>query len=380
MRLKIAVTSPIGWPYVRRGNRFTYELAIYLASQGHQVHYITSKPGRVSREKRQENLLIKYHRLFGHPLLSRLNIHFFETFVPVCLYSLSQEKYDIVHCFLYADAFAVSLVKKFKGMALVPTLTDGIPMYWPTRFGKAMFKSVVKRASRFHAPSEFVRDCFKREFHAELEVISPPVNTEHFTPCEKKDPGITKILFTAALHVGSKGTDMLVNAFELLLGHIPNAVLQLSGHIDDNTKRKLLKSVSPKARKAIEIKGVGLQAALPMLYREASITVLPSLDEPFGMVMLESLASGTPVVGTRSGAIPEIINDPDIGVLFDYSDGVQGLCEAMLQGIELAKDPGTPLRCRTFAEQYSWKAVGPKYEDMYYRILDKIRKGDKQSS
>lgn len=370
MGLKIAVTSPIGWPYVRRGNRFTYELAVYLASQGHQVHYITSKPGRVSRGKRQENLQLKYHRLFGHPLLSSLNIHFYETFVPVCLYSLSQETYDIVHCFLHVDAFAASLVKRFKRMALVPTLTDGIPLYWPTRFGKTMFSSVVKSASRFHAPSEFVRDCFKREFHTESEVIPPPVNTEHFTPCDKKDPGSTKILCTAALHVGSKGMDMLVKAFELLLGHIQNAVLQLSGHIDDGTKRKLLKSVCPKARKAIEIKGVGLQAALPMLYREASITVLPSLNEPFGMVMLESLASGTPIVGTRSGAIPEILTDPDIGVLFDYADGAEGLCEAMLQCIELANDPGTPLRCRTFAEQYSWKVVGPKYEDMYYRILD----------
>jgi len=370
MSLKIAVTSPIGWPYVRRGNRFSYELAVYLSSKGHQVHYITSKPGSVSREKRQENLLIKYRRLFGHPLFSSLNIHFFETFVPVCLYSLSQGKYDIVHCFLYADAFAASLVKRFKSMAVVPTLTDGVPMYWPTRFGKTMFTSVVKRASGFHAPSEFVRDCFKREFHTDSEVIPPPVNTEHFTPCEKKDPGSTRILCTAALHVGSKGIDMLVNAFELLLGHIPDAILQLSGHIDDSTKRKLLKSVGPKARKALEIKGVGLQADLPMLYREASITVLPSLDEPFGMVMLESLASGTPIVGTRSGAIPEIITDPEIGVLFDHSDGAEGLCEALIRCIEISKDPKTPIRCRAFAERYSWKAVGPKYEQMYYRILD----------
>jgi phosphatidylinositol alpha-mannosyltransferase len=374
MSLKIAITSPIGWPYVRRGNRFNYELAVYLAGRGHKVHHITSKPGRVSREKMQGDLLIKYYRLFAHPVLSSLNIHFFETFIPGCMYSLSRERYDIAQCFLYADAYAAGLVKKFKGTAVVSTLTDGIPLYWPTRFGKAMFSGVVKSASRFHSPSEFVSECLRREFHKESEVIPPAVNTEHFTSGGKKDNGSPRILCTAALSVGRKGIDILVNAFELLLERIPDAVLQLSGHIDETAKEKLLCSVSSDARKAIEMRGVGSQADLPKLYRDASITVLSSQNEPFGMIMLESLASGTPVVGSSSGAIPEIITDPDIGVLFDHSNGAEGLCEAMIRCIELSKDPMTQGRCRAFAEQYSWESVGPKYEQMYYSILDEKRK------
>jgi glycosyltransferase involved in cell wall biosynthesis len=370
MGLKIATTSAIGWPYIRRGNRFTYELAVYLASQGHQVHHITAKPGKMNREKRQGDLLIKYRRLFGHPILFGLDIHFFETFVLECMYMLSRERYDIVHCFLYPDAYAAGLVKKLNGMALIPFLPDGVPLYWPTRLGKAMFKGVVKRATRFHAPSDFTRQCLKNEFHIESEIIPLPVNTEYFTPSVRKDVSNPRILCTAALTVERKGIDVLVSAFEKLLQHIPNAVLLLSGQADERSKKKLLQSVSPGTRRAIDMRGVGLQADLPTLYREASIAVLSSINEPFGMVTLESLASGTPVVGTRSGAIPEIITDPDIGVLFDYSDGAEGLCEAMLQCIELAKDPKTPGRCRTFAEQYSWKEVGPKYENMYYRILD----------
>ena len=374
MTLKIATTSAIGWPYVRRGNRFTYELAVYLASQGHHVHHITTKPGNVSRERKLGNLLIKYHRIFSHPILFRLNIHFFETFVPACLYSLSRENYDIVHCFLYPDAYAASLVKRFKKMALVPSLPDGIPLYWLTRLGKAMFKGVTKRASRFHAPSEFTSQCLKEEFHKESEIIPLPVDTECFTPCDEKDLRNPRILCTAALNVERKGINLLVSAFEMVLEYIPEAILQLSGHIDEVSKTNLLQSVGSKARKAIEVRGVGLLADLPVLYREASITVLPSLNEPFGMVTLESLASGTPVVGTRSGAIPEILNDPAVGVLFDYSDGARGLCEALKQCIELAKDPGTTRRCRNFAEKYSWEAVGPKYEQMYYRILDENKK------
>jgi phosphatidylinositol alpha-mannosyltransferase len=374
MSLKIATTSAIGWPYVRRGNRFTYELAVYLASQGHQVHHITSKPGKMNRQKMQGALLIKYHRLFGHPILSRLNIHFFETFVPACIYALSRENYDIVHCFLYPDAYAASIVKKFKKTALISFLPDGIPLYWPTRMGKALFKGVVKRASLFHAPSEFTRQCLQKEYHIESEIIPLPVDTEQFTPSENKDVTHPRILCTAALNVERKGIDLLVIAFERLLKYIPNAVLQLSGHIDDRSKEKLIRSVSPRTIKSIEIPGVGQLSGLPILYRDASITVLSSLNEPFGMVTLESLASGTPVVGTKSGAIPEILTDSAVGVLFDYSDGARGLCDALKQCIELAKDPETTRRCRSFAEKYSWEAIGPRYEQMYYRILEGDRK------
>lgn len=370
MRLKIATTSAIGWPYVRRGNRFTYELAVYLTGRGHEVHHITSKPGKVNREKKEGDLLIKYYRLFSHPVLQRMNIHFFETFVPACFYSLSRERYDIVHCFLYPDAYAASLAKKFNGMAVVPSLMDGIPLYWSTRLGRAMFKGVVKRATRFHALSEFTRQCLKNEFNRESEIIPLPVNTELFIPCDRKDPDTLRILCTAALSTGRKKTDVLIKAFELLLEKVPNAVLQLTGHIDGDTKRRFLQSVGPKARRAIEMKGIVGDRELPMLYRGASITVFPSINEPFGMVTIESLASGTPVVGTRSGATPEILTDPDVGVLFDYADGVEGLCDAMIQGIALAKDPKTPRRCRTVAEQYSWKVLGPRYERMYYNILE----------
>ncbi len=322
----------------------------------------------------QGDILIKYHRLFAHPILSSLNIHFFETFVPACIYSLTRERYDVVHCFLYPDAYAASVVKRFKGTALVPSLMDGIPLYWTTRLGKAMFKGVVKRATRFHAISEFTRHCLQKEFNKESEIIPLPVNTELFTLCGEKDLNHPRILCTAALSTGRKRTGILLNAFELLLEKVPNAILQLSGHIDEDTKRKLIQSVSSRTRMAIDMKGVVNDKDLPTLYRDATITVFPSINEPFGMVTVESLASGTPVVGTRSGATPEILTDPKIGVLFDHSDGAEGLCDAMIRGIELAKDPATPARCRAFAEQYSWKVVGPRYEQMYYNILDKNRR------
>src|SRR3989304_3007138 len=80
LRMKIAVTSTPSWPYIRRGNRCSYELAVYLAERGHEVHYITTKPGSVRREKLQGKVHVEYNPLSGHPVLSKCKIHFVETF------------------------------------------------------------------------------------------------------------------------------------------------------------------------------------------------------------------------------------------------------------------------------------------------------------
>jgi len=146
--------------------------------------------------------------------------------------------------------------------------------------------------------------------------------------------------------------------------------LILSGHTVPERTRMFLEPVSPRTRRAIEILGVGRREDLPELYRNAAISVLPSVNEPFGLVILESLASGTPVVGTRSGGIPDILNDPKTGVLFEERDGPEELCKALLKGLELNRDPETRIRCRRHAKQYSWRNVGPLYEKLYADVLD----------
>ncbi|MBN1548051.1 MAG: glycosyltransferase family 4 protein [Syntrophaceae bacterium] len=72
---------------------------------------------------------------------------------------------------------------------------------------------------------------------------------------------------------------------------------------------------------------------------QMDVLVLPSENEPFGRVLIEAMQVGLPVIGTRSGAIPEIIRDGENGLLVDYGD-VEELAEAMrviLEDNELAQ-------------------------------------------
>ena len=93
------------------------------------------------------------------------------------------------------------------------------------------------------------------------------------------------------------------------------------------------------------------RAALSRAYATAWVTVLPSRDEAFGLVLAESLACGTPVVGSNDGGIPEIVDRPEIGRLFD-GDEPAGLARALLEVLELAGDPGTIAACRERAGEF----------------------------
>jgi phosphatidylinositol alpha-mannosyltransferase len=90
--------------------------------------------------------------------------------------------------------------------------------------------------------------------------------------------------------------------------------------------------------------------------------------EVFGMVLLESLASGTPVVGSNSGAIPEIITSSGIGRLFDpkaegdVATNATGLCEAMMDVFELAQNKDNSTKCREHARQYDISVIGERIE------------------
>jgi glycosyltransferase involved in cell wall biosynthesis/SAM-dependent methyltransferase len=370
--MKIAVTSPFGWPYVRRGNRVIYELASYLASQGNEVHFITTKPGDVRREKTKGNLLIKYYPVIDHPVLTKIKIEYWQTFALSCLSALLKEDYDIVHTSLTMDAFAASLNYTLKGTPFVPVLINGDPLYTDARRAKRLFLRVVKKASRLVTISNFVNGVLKRDFDVEGVMIPCPVDTSKFYYIEKEKSDFPRILCTATPIMERKRVPLLVKAFEILIKHIPGAILQLAGETTPEVTKNLLMAVDEKTRASIEIINITSDDVLASFYRNATITVLPSIKEPFGMVTTESLASGTPVVGTRSGGTAEILDNKDIGVMFEPTDGPEELCQALIKCIELGRNPETPKRCVEHAQRYSWNTLGPKYMKLNTEILNTV--------
>src|SRR5439155_1593557 len=81
-------------------------------------------------------------------------------------------------------------------------------------------------------------------------------------------------------------------------------------------------------------------------YAGAWASVLPSVDEAFGLVLIESLAAGTPAVAARSGACPEIIDDDRVGRLF-APDDADDLLRAMEEALDLGSEAETSAPSRS---------------------------------
>jgi glycosyltransferase involved in cell wall biosynthesis len=103
---------------------------------------------------------------------------------------------------------------------------------------------------------------------------------------------------------------------------------------------------------------------VPELLAGAHVAVLPSVEEGFGVALVEALAAGTPVVAARSGAGPEIVTD-EVGRLFEPDDRdalVSALDEALAFG-------DVAVACREHAQRWDWSAIGPRYEELEQRAV-----------
>jgi glycosyltransferase involved in cell wall biosynthesis len=107
-----------------------------------------------------------------------------------------------------------------------------------------------------------------------------------------------------------------------------------------------------------------------IIYSAADIFVIPSLQEAFGQTALESMACGTPVVGSDAGGIPEIVRDGVTGLLFPVGDA-RSLAAAMVKLLEDDKARAMiGKECRRVAvEEYSLEIQAKRYANLYRKVL-----------
>ncbi|MCI4357761.1 MAG: glycosyltransferase family 4 protein [Thermoplasmata archaeon] len=166
------------------------------------------------------------------------------------------------------------------------------------------------------------------------------------------------LLFVGRL-ASNKGFGALLPAFARLSRHDPSASLVLVGA--DGGQRPLIERTARELGMEARVRIVGHvedEARLAAAFREARVFVLASEYEAFGLVLLEALAQGTPVVASRVGGIPEFIEDQRAGLLVPPGDP-KALSEALLA---LWDDPERRHRLGEYGRtqvvpRYSWEGV-----------------------
>lgn len=141
-------------------------------------------------------------------------------------------------------------------------------------------------------------------------------------------PSLPFTFLTVAHLVKSKNIQCLLHAFQLLLQKDSQVKLQIVG---DGPEKKYLQRLAEQLQITAHLEFLGEQPRLTLkeIYAKAHAFALPSLYETFGVVFIEALAMGLPVIGTRCGG-PEDIITPEVGMLLEKNDAQQ-LAQAMLQ-------------------------------------------------
>lgn len=380
--MRIAITNPFTQAYLRRGaERFSQELAAFLHSRGHDVTLIAAKPGRSESSTTAGYRALSLRQLWL-PALGRIGVHEHHAFFWPAFQSLVRGRYDVVVSCQYMDALAASLARSFTGVPCVFAFVGMPPQvidYRSVSVGGRFIRSAVRRANTVMCPSAYVESYLTRRWQRPSVRIPVPVNTRLFCPSGEREHARPVILCAAALYESRKGGRLLMQAFDLLKARRPETILQIAYSLSAEVRQGLLELVSPQWRGDVQfVPDAGNQ--LPELYGRAAISVLPSLWEAYGLVVLESMATGTPVVGTRSGALPELISHTDVGRLFDPGDtqspeptNAVGLMEAMDECLDLSRRPETAARCRQRAEECDWSRLGPRFEAL---ILETARSSE----
>jgi phosphatidylinositol alpha-mannosyltransferase len=161
---------------------------------------------------------------------------------------------------------------------------------------------------------------------------------------------------------------MALAALGRLLDTRPDARLVLGGPGDHRWALEHLGPARDRILAATDVLGPGQLDEVPARYRAASVTLLPAEGEAFGLVLVESLASGTPAVCTDDGGPAEIVDADDVGRVVPAGD-VDAVSRGLDEAIALAAAPGTPDRCAAHARRWDWiTSVGPEHEEIYRSI------------
>jgi mannosylfructose-phosphate synthase len=213
-----------------------------------------------------------------------------------------------------------------------------------------------------------------------VEIIPPGVDVDHFKP-DRSSLNATLSAYQAIFCLSrldtNKGHDLLLNAFAEILEIVPDARLFIGGGSNDPSEREKviinsIQSITEKHKMTDHVRLLGYVSDVDLLeyYRGASIFVLPSLFEPFGMTVLEAMACGMSVVASKFGGIRNVITDGKNGLLVDPTDAREfgSALVCLLRNTGLRKSIGQNAR-ETMINSYSWDAIAKRHLEFYRSYL-----------
>lgn len=293
---------------------------------------------------------------------------------PGQLADLLRTECDVVHAhaFGYAPTWFGRLASALREIPLVvtPHVDEGSGSSLSRAYARLVARGTLVGAARVIALTRLEAAYLERLGvpRDRLRVLPNGIDLEEFRGVAPSPPhpGL-RLLFVGRVYPRQKGLDTLVDALARLPPSL-GAELRVVG--EDWGARAGLEA---RARRLgvldrITFTGRVPRAELLTEYGRSDLVVVPSRFEPFGIVLLEAMAAGRPVVASRTGGIPEVVEEDRTARLVSPGDPVE-LSEALTA---LGEDPG---RARALGEagrervvRFSWPVLAPRFVELFQEL------------
>ena len=360
------------------------ELGLELARRGHEIHFITyASPFRLRGYA---------ERVYFHEVDTRMGRYPLFDHFPYTLALASKqhevavrEKLDILHVhYAIPHATTAFLAREMLDgelpLKVITTLhgTD-ITLVGQEQNFYAITKFSIEQSDQVTAVSNYLKDETYRAFgcvSCNLRVIPNFVNLKEYFPLTEGTEGDCRTSVApegpkVITHVSNfrevKRVKDVVRVFARIHRAMPATLLM----IGDGPEREDAEKEARELEVASDVRFLGRIDSVANLLQASDLFLLPSQTESFGLAALEAMACGSPVVATRAGGIPEVVDDGLSGILEPV-----GSVEAMgRRAVELLRNQGAHAAMRQAAiakaNQYSADAVVPMYEALYQEFVER---------
>ncbi len=274
---------------------------------------------------------------------------------------LANNHIDLIHSHLsYPAGFLGALLQRNKKIPNILTEHSRVTNYFRSRVHKLCVRYALRNSASVIAVSSSLQIEITPLCNRPINIITNFVDTERFELIEAKPSGKLNIGFLGELGSYNKGLDLLLKAVSSLRD------TQFSLHIGGNGKllntfREMSKQLGVEANCIFY--GEILPADAPSFYSKLDLFVLPSRYETFGIVLIEAMACGIPVIATKCGG-PEEIVVKETGVLVEKENPLELAAAIDLLSGNIDSYDKTSIR-EYASERYGKKAFIKRITQLY---------------
>ena len=358
--MRIAIFTDTFLPQVNGVVRSIVTTANVLAKHGHSVAIFTVSAEKISKKIKakdlDERIQVYPFSSFALPTYKELQVRI-PTFVP-SLYAVYRFNPDLIHSHTtFGIVWEAVMSANFLNIPLVGTHHGFLAEFLKhVKLDYRIMKPLARRYLSFYynrcdaviSPSEaLVKELMQYKLRRPVHVLSNPVDLKYFSVNKTKESLRKKFHLNnpTIIHFGrlsyEKSTDLVLKAFAQILNWGIDARLVIIG---DGPERGKLEALRKKLNieKSVEFTGILRDSDLTERIAAGDFFVSASTFETQGLVFLEAMALGLPVIGVNAGGVPEYVENGKTGFIVEPGN-VKAIVEAMKKFIdhpELARSFG----------------------------------------